>query len=115
MRCYDKPYEAAEAGNKQPKDKAAPKAKLFLKRVRRLQELRRLTNQANRRRADGAQRRRRGVRVEREVRPHHASRLATRCAASCDVMTGWTSNSTRSLQFRVHSSRSARSAVSMSW
>jgi hypothetical protein len=34
---------------------------------------RRLTNQANRRRADGAQRRRRGVRVERVVRRRHLS------------------------------------------
>src|SRR6266566_3586768 len=32
-----------------------------------------LTNQANRRRADGAKRRRRGVRVEREVRRHCGS------------------------------------------
>ncbi len=47
-----------------------------------------LTNQANRRRADGAQRRRRGVRVEREVRRRtryfeHSNARRTRTKDQC--------------------------------
>lgn len=55
-----------------------------------------------------------------EAKPGHRHTLrrygaGTRAAASGDVMTGTTSNSTRSSHARIHSSRSARSAHCITW
>ena len=43
------------------------------------------------------------------------ARYGTRAAASGEVMTGMTSKSTKSLQFAIHWSSSARSSQAMTW
>ena len=45
------------------------------------------------------------------IRDNHHNREAILSAASADVMTGWTSKSTRSLQFAIHSSSNLRSSA----